>query len=321
MLLLLLTGCLAVRDDSPTAVFDYVWSDFDALYGGFAYRDVDWDDVYDRWRPQVTETSTDDALFDALSGMLAELDDGHVRLVAPDHALFDSSRVYRDGLMEGTFDEEVVRTYLTNPDTGPWDWYLWGTVAPGVSYVWFPGIDDNQYVYDRILEEDRPEALIVDFRHSHGGAFTYGLTGMGHFTDHEIPVWRSRSRNGPGRSDFDEWLEWTLPAREPYWNGPIVVLVDGESVSATERLILAFRELPNVTVVGVTTNGALATSIPREAPNGWYYQLSVQEVESAHGEVYEGVGIPVDVEMLNDPAVLETGVDQVLEYAISLVTG
>lgn len=120
---------------------------------------------------------------------------------------------------------------------------------------------------------------------------------------------------------MDLALQRGLPAREPHWDGPIVVLVDAETVSATERLLLAFRELPNVTIVGVTTNGALATSIPREAPNGWYYQLSVQEVESAHGEAFEGVGIPVDVEMLNDPAVLATGVDEVLEAALALVTG
>lgn len=319
MLFLALTGCIAIQDDDPEANFEYIWSELDARYGGFDHRGIDWDEVYDTWRPQVDANSDDDALFAAVSGMLAELDDGHVKLIAPDHEVFDANHVYRDHLMEGTFDEEVVRTYLTDPQTGPWDWYLWGGLAPGVEYVWFPGIDDNTYVIDDMVDKD-PKAIIIDLRHSHGGAYTYPLHGMGRLTEHDVPVWRSRTRNGPERGSFDAWMTWTWEARQPYWGGDIVVLVDAETISASERVLLQLRELPNVTFVGVTSNGALATSIGRQAPNGWFFQMPVQELEAMDGTVFEGVGMPVDIESLNDPADVAAGRDATLELALELVT-
>jgi carboxyl-terminal processing protease len=194
---LFLAGCIATPSDHPVDVFEGVWGDFDRLYGGFEARGVDWDAEYDEWRPAVDDGSSEDELWDALTGLLTTLDDGHVRLLAPDRDMFESNHVYRDREMEGTFDDQVVRTYLTDIDTGPWDWYLRGTVAPRVAYVWFPGIDDNTYVIDTIVDGG-PDALIIDLRHSHGGATTYAMHGTGRLTEQDQVTCSTRSRNGPG---------------------------------------------------------------------------------------------------------------------------
>ena len=58
--------------------------------------------------------------------------------------------------------------------------------------------------------------------------------------------------------------------------------------------------------------------IGREAPNRWTWSLPVQEVERMDGSRQEGVGIPVDIEILNDPDVLAGGTDEMLEAAMAL---
>lgn len=320
MLSLLLVACLAAPSDDPVVNFEHLWTLFDERYGGFSQRGVDWDQAYADWRPMVSEQSDDDALFEAISGMLATLDDGHVRLLAPDRPLFSANADYRDQTMAGTFDEEVVRTYLTDVDTGPWDWYLRGDLGEGVAYVWFPGIDDNTWVLESIVADD-PAALIIDLRHSGGGAFTYALRGLAPIFAVDTPTCLDRSRNGPERDDFDDWFTWIQPAGEDPWTGPVLVLVDAMTISASERVLMALDARPNTTLIGVPSNGSLATSVGGELPNGWYLQYPVQETMSPAGEVWEGVGVPMDDTLLNDPEVLRGGVDEVLEFARARAVG
>lgn len=322
MLILSLLACLAPVDDSPTGVFEYVWSDYDAMYGPFEQRGVDWDAVYDDHAPLVSDDMSDDALHEVLCSMLAELDDGHVKLLAPDHEVFDSNHIYRDRLMEGTFDIDLIEeSYLQGKiDHGPWDWYTSAKLADDVPYLWLPGIDDDALViHDIAREYPHATAFVLDLRHSHGGVFPLGLEAMRPLTDRDVYAFKSRTRNGPERGSFDEWTRWTVEATDgKLWDVPVILLTDGETISASERMVMALQELPDTVTIGVPTNGAQATSILRQAPNGWTYQLPVQEVVGADGVVYEGVGLPVDIELLDDPADVEAGRDEVLEAALEL---
>jgi carboxyl-terminal processing protease len=181
MIILMLTGCLSGADTSPTGVFDALWDDFDQLYGGFHQRDIDWDAARDTYRPQISDDMGDAALFEVMCEMLTVLDDGHVRLVAEGEEVCESSQIYREKLMEGTFDIEVVEdNYLTGVEHGPWDWYTRGQLRDDLPYLWLPGIDDNTWVIDDIADANPNAAgFVIDLRHSHGGAFTYANHGMG----------------------------------------------------------------------------------------------------------------------------------------------
>jgi hypothetical protein len=319
MLVLLLAGCLSVPDDSPTTTFEFVWDEFDRRYGGFDQRGLDWDAAWDTWRPQVSDGMTDDALWEVLTGLLQTTDDGHVKLASPDREVFEANHVYRDDLLEGTFDDELIASqYLANPDRGPWDWYLYGHLADDLPYIWFPGIDDNTHLMDQIAD-DNPDAtaLIIDLRQSHGGNYTWALHGLGRLAETDTYAWRSRSRIDDQRGTFSEWREWDLPARDPYWEVPIFLLTDEITISASERVAMMLQALPNTTTIGSPTNGSQATMIGREAPNRWTFSLPTQEVEAWDGEVYEGVGLPVDILLRNDPDDVDAGTDAVLERAIA----
>lgn len=318
------TACLATPSDSPVDNFEAIWTEFDEMYGGFGDRGIDWQDSYDRYRPLIDERSTDDELYQVLTDMLAELDDGHVMMVAPDREFWSSSEVYRERLHDDSFDLDIVREhYLRDERVENWGdelWYVWGEVAPGVAYVWFNWIDDNTWVIDEIVDSG-VDHIIVDLRHNGGGAYTYALHGFGRVTPVDVEVFRSRTRTGPEHDDWGEWWTTTMYARGEAYTGKLTVLTDAWSMSATERLIMALQEVEGTVTVGMPSNGSQATMIGREAPNRWAYSLPVQQVRHMDGSVTEGVGIPVDIEILNDPDVLASGTDEMLEAAMALSDG
>ena len=51
----------------PVANFEALWWIMDENYCFFSYKQVDWDEVYDRYRVQVTDTMDQYALFDLMA--------------------------------------------------------------------------------------------------------------------------------------------------------------------------------------------------------------------------------------------------------------
>ena len=94
------------------------------------------------------------------------------------------------------------------------------------------------------------------------------------------------------------------------------MLIDRYTISAGERAVMAFDVLPNVLLVGETTNGGQGTQIGRELANGWFYTLVTQKVELSNGQSYEGIGLAPDVEMKNTQEEINAGLDKVLQFAI-----
>jgi C-terminal processing protease CtpA/Prc len=68
-------------------------------------------------------------------------------------------------------------------------------------------------------------------------------------------------------------------------------------VSAAEIFSLAMMALPNVTRVGTPTYGILSDSLEKQLPNGWSLGLSNEVYVAADGNLYEGRGIPPNIEV------------------------
>ncbi len=75
---LFLFGCEKATkyNSSPRDNFEALWRIMDENYCFFAFKDVDWDDVYDRYNLLVKDTMNQYELFDILGKMLAEVKDG-----------------------------------------------------------------------------------------------------------------------------------------------------------------------------------------------------------------------------------------------------
>ena len=89
---LFLFGCEKATkyNSSPRDNFEALWRIMDENYCFFAFKDVDWDDVYDRYNLLVKDTMNQYELFDILGKMLAEVKDGHTNLISS----FDMSRYW-----------------------------------------------------------------------------------------------------------------------------------------------------------------------------------------------------------------------------------
>ena len=71
-----------LASSSPSANFEYLWQECDEKYSFFEVKNIDWDEVYRRYRPQVREDMSRLELFDLLGDMLTELRDDHTNLVS-----------------------------------------------------------------------------------------------------------------------------------------------------------------------------------------------------------------------------------------------
>lgn len=114
---------------------------------------------------------------------------------------------------------------------------------------------------------------------------------------------------------FDHVLQ---PQGGPVLSQPVILLTGPLTASAAEIFTLAMRELPQVTVLGAPTAGALSDILDVSLPNGWTLGLSHQRYLDARGALFEATGIPPDLSRCVDLAGLATGRDSLLAEAISM---
>lgn len=323
-LVILITACekmfIEEPSDTPDAVFENIWTTFNDEYAPFEERDVDWDELYAIYRPLITATSNDEVLFSVISQMLAHLDDGHVTLTAPDKPLFNSNEIFNERINDSLFSIPIVKTYLeAGYKEGENNSYIYGKIKnENVGYMYFDYVQENFFKLNEFIDTyENVNGFIFDFRHNQGGDFTYCYSEMGRLTNESRYVFRSKTKNGPGANDYTDWHEWYIHPEGNFVNKPIIVLTDRYTISAGERSVMAFKTLPNVTIMGDTTSGAHGTMIGRELPNGWFYSLVPQKVELFDGQTYEGIGLAPDVYSKNEMEDIYLGIDNTLQTAIN----
>jgi carboxyl-terminal processing protease len=69
------------KTDDPITNFEVFWANFDEHYAFFDLYGVDWQQVYNKYRPRVTASTSPDALYAIFTEMLAPLKDDHIVLV------------------------------------------------------------------------------------------------------------------------------------------------------------------------------------------------------------------------------------------------
>lgn len=322
----LFAGCSDVFFDdepvnSPEAVFESLYTSFVESYGPTIERNVNWDSLYTVYRPMVTANSTPDQLYNAITSMLAVLDDGHVGLTAPDKPGFNSNFIRHNKIDNDLFDLDLVKTnylesgYNASSDNG----YVYGKLKnENIAYIYFDYVADNFFVLEDFLKEyANVDGLVIDLRHNQGGDFTFSYSTLGPLTDKKRLCFKSRTKTGPGPNDFTNWYDWYIEPSGTYYDKPIIALIDRYTISAGERTAVALATLPNVTMMGDNTCGAFATMIGRELANGWYFTLPTQNTLLDDGKSYEGIGVIPDVYSRNDATEMSQGTDATLERAIA----
>jgi hypothetical protein len=309
-----------VDDMGAPAQYDELWTIFDEGYAPFVARGVDWEAAGARHRP--AGGAGDAELFESMTALLAELDDGHVTLVAPGRPAFVAQESFREDRYAGDFDLGII---LSRMSEGPLrsGAARYGVLPDELGYVHVANWSDPIPDLDGVLERFAGlRGVIVDLRHNPGGDFTNGFPFAARFADRARLAFTTLTKTGPEPDALGQQVEWMIePAGGPRYDGPVVVLSNGYTNSAAERTLMAFRVLPQVTVVGSRTAGNHGEKVGGELSNGWTYSIVPQVVTAADGASYEGPGIPPDVAVDNSADEVTQGMDRQFEAAVALLSG
>ena len=300
-----------------------MWHTFDSRYGIFGPKNIDWDALYQVYRPRVSSETTDDELFDIMAALLSHLNDNHVRLISP-------GRQFQSGIL-GTmtmddFSLDVVTGSYLN---GEYEQrmnrgFTFGWLTASIGYLHFRvfnNVTESAAIIDEVIDTFREaDGIIVDVRTNGGGDDRVGKVIADRFADTKRLYMVTSTRNGPEHDDFSSPYEWYVEPDGPAQFAKTVILLTHRfSVSAAENFALAMRVLPLVTVVGDATSGVFADMYRDRLPNGWSFYCPFKLFVDYTGFCWEGIGVPADIRQTNTPEDIELGTDKVLDLAISLI--
>lgn len=266
-------------DNSKQGNYEALWRIMNEHYCFFTYKQeqlgVDWDDVHARYAAKVNEGMDNTQLFEVLTQMLSELQDGHVNLSAP----FDFGRnwsFYED--YPENYNDSIARLYLGHNYS----------IASGLKYIILP--DNIGYVRCETFEDGIGSGnvsamlhalaycrgLIIDVRGNGGGQLTKAQTLASHFTNERLLVGYVSHKTGKGRDDFSTPKAVYLdPATDGIrWQKPVVVLTNRAVYSAANDFVKCMKLCPNVTIMGDRTGGGSGMPFNSELPNGWTVRYS-----------------------------------------------
>ncbi|MCF8369669.1 MAG: S41 family peptidase [Bacteroidales bacterium] len=308
--------------DTPVSNFENMWQTVNDKYSFFEYKNIDWDQVYTTYRPQVTNDMNDVALFNVLGNMLNELKDGHVNLTAP----FDISRYPFSFNSPENFNFRLLKDNYIG-----WEYRITGSLinttfernGQPIGYIYygsFSSIVENADIDFVIASLWHTSGIILDMRSNGGGSVSNIYRIGSRFADQKRLVYTSILKNGPGYEDFGEAAEvYMEPIGTNQYTRPVILLTNRGCYSATSFFTLAMKAFPHVIQVGDTTGGGLGAPAGFELPNGWGYRFSVSRTFSPDGDNWEN-GIPPDVAVWMDPEDEFNGIDTLMEEAIKLIT-
>lgn len=320
-------------ESGPREVFEELWSQVQLKYSFMQYKNLNWDDVYNKYNGQVTPGMSDIELFRVLEAMMNELRDGHANLVAP----FSFSNYYPIFLNSPeNFDGRLLlASYLRRyPDqhfiTGPFQHTVLDTLGLKVGLMTYRSFSsgfseaDLDFVLGRFQDAD---GVIIDMRSNGGGVISNAYSIAGRFTEFERISHYSRIKNGPGEADFgpDNAVRVLPSSSAIRFTGPVVMLTNRGSYSATSLFALQMRALPNARIIGDTTGGGLGIPNGGGLSNGWTYRFSVGQALSyeldANGERFNWEdGVPPHIQVDLDPTLAGQGYDSMVERAIQFIS-
>ena len=314
----------------PEATFEEFWAIYNQGYALFGVKHVDWDAVYDVYRPRVTAETTDDELWAVLTEMGSLLNDVHVTLTDP-----KTGRQARSGgrsigvgpFDNGEFSLDLIRTsYATDSLVSAMGGvFHYGWLSDSIGYLHISRFRDPEAsadVIDAALRDlEGATGLVVDVRHNGGGNDRAGQAIASRFVAeprfYMTVAMRKLGQVPPAFAAPVEW--WLKPAGPKQHTGPVVLLINSRSISAAENFALAMRAVPHALVMGETTAGVMADAATQPLPNGWEVGVPVNVFRDANGVSWEGAGVMPDLWVKNTRADVEAGQDRVLETAVDFL--
>ncbi len=159
--------------------------------------------------------------------------------------------------------------------------------------------------------------LIIDIRKNPGGFDGASQLIARYFLDSERELYSKQARLGDSRTELEVYK--LQPVNNSYTK-PIVLLTSAMTTSAAEVFALMMRNLPHVTLIGESTQGALSDVLSKSLPNGFKIDLVNEYYLSPEGDFFEVEGVPVDyIREFGTETQRLNHMDDAIELAIELL--
>ena len=318
--LVLLASCVdeVEHDNTPTGNFEALWEIMDEHYCFFSYKQIDWNEVYNKYKVRVSDKMSENQLFEVCCDMLSELRDGHVNLsYSMDYGRYWA---WQEGYPKN-FSDTLERRYL-------------GTDYKIASSLRYRVLDDNiGYVrydsFQKAIGEGNLDdvlvylalcrGLIIDIRNNGGGDLTTAEMLAGRFVHEKTLVGYMQHKTGTGHNDFSDLEpQYLEPSSNFRWHKPVCVLTNRSVYSAANSFTVMMRALPNVTIVGDHTGGGSGMPMSNSLPNGWSVRYSACPMYDKDKQQTE-FGISPDVNVALSDESTAKGIDDIIEAARKII--
>jgi len=159
------------------------------------------------------------------------------------------------------------------------------------------------------LQKENVDGLILDLRNNGGGSLAEAVDLAGIFID-EGPLFIQTSRTHKPLLIKD-------PSRGTVYDGPLVVLINGQSASASEFFAAAMKDYNRAVLVGSTTFGKASAQVivPISPSSDGFLKITTALYYNLSGRTHQLRGIEPDVRIPDLSGALET--ERGLPYALT----
>ncbi|MEO1624098.1 MAG: S41 family peptidase [Bacteroidota bacterium] len=341
----LLVPSVATAQTPPediASTFEAFWTLFDQRYASFEEKQIDWQKVYQEYRPKVSELQTERELFDLMTDILRPFRDAHINLLARRiDTAFTARRPSRiieelrpipskerrssfqamtaQSLRENGFGplteigpEYKGRKLFAYTNNGKVGYLRFTRSFKGGSFFQFWSL--NKMLNKIFSTFQGLDGLIIDIRFNMGGNDSFSQKVAGRLIREKTVAYYKQTRKDKAFGPLE--AKYIKPRGKATFDNPVVLLTNDKTVSAADVLALISHSLPQITLLGEPSNGSFSDLLSKKLPNKWTITLSHQRYLSTDKVNYEGRGVPVDEKVLDTLQGVQNKKDAVLLKAL-----
>lgn len=309
-------------------LFELFYSTLKENYAFAKERNLDWERIYEDYRPRVTSKTTQHDLFNLFGEIVTMTKDQHTKIISKENSTRQYSGVPTALLLRQAFKQQdtiknfndfTARFFKTNYENISNDLLRgkgkkvangkieWGDVTPDIGYIHLHSLTGfaptslprkqhldtlNFYMCQIMKSFENKKAIIIDVSFNFGGYDAAGLTISGYFTDKPTKAYTKYIFQ---KGDYYKGTEFLVnPSAKYHFTKPVYLLTTDISRSAAESFAMQMKALPNVKLIGTNTLGIISDMLGKSIGE-YYLTLSNEKYLTATGNVFEVKGVDVDI--------------------------
>lgn len=306
-------------ETGPLAIFDEYTTLVKEKYAMLEFKGVDIDALSAQIRSNLSNTTTDEELFQAIGQITLALRDGHSSIDS-DASNPESPTISFD-IAEGypiAFNlEETLAPHYINVNVNPsmktipggpsGIKVIWGTLLQDteIGYIWVPSwnieLEDSE-IEQLFIDLKDTKGIIFDLRQNTGGDPSLATKFASYLMNTSTYVGYERFKTGPNPNDFSDSHLTIQPANSSNkYLKPVAVLTDRLVYSASTTFLYSVDPLDQVFTLGQRTGGGSGSVADGFLANGWYWALSTSEfIDTQDRHLDDGVDPDIPVTYNND---------------------